>query len=103
ALSLIGVSGEHPAPGLDLTRADIDELPGRAIMQYGDTQAYREEDRVVVLRKEKPAALFRYAGGELTALPDDPEIIERAKALAVWPVQAYRERTYRLPDELHSD
>lgn len=97
ALSLIGVSGMHPAPGLDLTRADIDTLPGRAVMQYGDTQAYREENRVVVLRKDKPAAMFSYADGQLQATADDPQLISKAKALAVWPVQSYRDRSYRLP------
>ncbi|MGB5346496.1 MAG: LTA synthase family protein, partial [Woeseia sp.] len=97
ALSLIGISGSHPAPGLDLTRADIDSLPGRAVMQYGDTQAYREEDRVVILRKERPAAMYRYADGELTPLPPDAALISKAQALAVWPVQSYREGSYRLP------
>jgi phosphoglycerol transferase MdoB-like AlkP superfamily enzyme len=103
ALSLIGVSGVHPAVGLDLTRADINTLPGRAIMQYGDTQAYREEDRVVILRKEKPAAVFRYQDGKLVAAAPDDELIAKAMTMAVWPVQSYREGSYRLPASIPGD
>ena len=39
-LSLIGVTAEHPAIGIDLTRPDLPEIPGRVIMQYGSNQAY---------------------------------------------------------------
>jgi phosphoglycerol transferase MdoB-like AlkP superfamily enzyme len=96
-LSMIGVGGEHPAPGIDLTRADIVDLPGRAIMQYGDTQAYRVDDQVVILRKERRPALFDYVDGKFVAMPDDTELLEHAKALAAWPAMAYREHEYWLP------
>lgn len=98
-LSLIGVSGLHPAPGIDLTRPDIDQVPARAIMQYGDTQAYREDNSVVVLRKEKPAEQFAYVDGVLSPMPADSALIKKAMALSVWPVRAYREQSYRLPME----
>ena len=96
-LSLIGVSGSHPAPGVDLTRPDLEQLPARSIMQYGDTQAYRENDRIVVLRKGGDAHLYDYRDEEFRETPQDPEIIRKAQALAAWPVRAYRERQYRLP------
>ena len=66
-------------------------------MQYGDTQAYRENDRIVVLRKGGDAHLYDYRDEEFRETPQDPEIIRKAQALAAWPVRAYRERQYRLP------
>ncbi len=98
-LSLAGVSGVHPAPGIDLTRPDIDSIPGRAVMQYGDTQAYRQGDKVIILRKGKPAAEFDYVDHELVETPVDPGMLEHAQALAAWPAIAYRQQLYRLPAE----
>jgi phosphoglycerol transferase MdoB-like AlkP superfamily enzyme len=97
ALSLIGVSGAHPAPGFDLTRPDIDQLPERAVMQYGDTQAYREGDRVVIQRRERPAGVYLYRDNKLAPAEDDPALRARALAMAAWPVLTYREQQYRLP------
>jgi len=96
-LSLAGVSGVHPAPGIDLTRADIDSIPGRAVMQYGDTQAYRQDDKVVILRKGKTAAAFDYLEHRLVEADTDQAILEHARALAAWPAIAYRDQLYRLP------
>lgn len=96
-LSLIGVGGEHPAPGLDLTRPDIADIPGRAVMQFASTQAFRQENEVVVLRPEKPPAYFRYSDGELTPESGNEEVQEHAAALAAWPSIAYRQQQYTLP------
>jgi arylsulfatase A-like enzyme len=96
-LSLIGVSGLHPAPGIDLTRPDLAQLPERTIMQYGDTQAYRENDQIVILRKGDAAKVYNYRDGTFSQAPQDAKIIRKAQALAAWPVRAYRERQYRLP------
>ena len=100
-LSLVGVGGMHPAPGLDLTRPDIDSIPGRAVMQFRETQAYRQDDQVVVLRKEKPAAMFDYVDSRLIASEYDGPMLEHAKAIAAWPSIAYRKQLYRLPSEPH--
>lgn len=62
-MSYIGVSGYHRAIGVDLTRPDLDQIPKRATMHYGDTPAYWEEDQVVILRKDKDPAVFNYAAG----------------------------------------
>jgi phosphoglycerol transferase MdoB-like AlkP superfamily enzyme len=96
-LSLIGVSGEHPAPGLDLTRADIDEIPGRAVMQFRTTQAYLQENQVVILRPEKSAELFDYVDSRLTPSQQGGPLLQEAADLAAWSSIAYRERQYRLP------
>ena len=104
-LSLIGVSGSHPAPGIDLTRPDLEQLPERTIMQYGDTQAYRESDQIVILRKGDAAKVYDYRDGAFTlAASQDLELIRKAEALAAWPVRAYREHQYRLrADDQSSD
>lgn len=96
-LSLIGVGGEHPAPGIDLTRADIDEIPGRAVMQFRNTQAYWEGDQVAILRPEKPAELFEYDDERLVKSSGSNAILKRATALAAWPSIAYRKHQYKLP------
>ena len=98
-LSLIGVSGSHPEPGIVLTRPDLEQLPPRSVMQYGDTQAYREDDRIVVLRKSDGATVYDYHDGTFSPTLQDAEIIRKAQALAAWPVRAYREQQYRLPSD----
>jgi len=97
-LSLIGISASHPMIGHDLTRPEFATWPGRAIMQYDDTQAYLVGDEVAVLRRHLPAATFRYHGG--TALepePDNLELEATALAHATWTSDAYERLLYRLP------
>jgi phosphoglycerol transferase MdoB-like AlkP superfamily enzyme len=97
-LSLIGVSSVHPMIGHDLTRAEFAAWPGRAIMQYEETQAYLAGDEVAVLRRHLPAATFRYHGGAtLEAAPDDVELEALALAHATWTSDTYERQSYRLP------
>lgn len=96
-LSLIGVSGAHPATGIDLTRPDLEQLPGRAAMQFQDTQAYLEGGRVVILQKDTAPEVFNYSGKALLPAEMDRTLVDKAEALANWPIQSYRERLYRLP------
>ena len=98
-LSLIGVSGFHPAVGIDLTRDDLDQFPERAVMQFRDVQAYREGKNVVVLRKELPPATFSYENGLLTVAEPDQALIDRAMNRAAWPVLSYQKQQYRLPGD----
>lgn len=96
-LSLIGVSAQHPMIGHDLTRADMQQYVGRAIMQYNATQAYMEGDRVIVLRKDLPIKEFLYEHNKLAAQTSvDPELAERAVAHSVWSSMAYHKKLYRL-------
>jgi len=97
-LSLIGVSGEHPMIGHDLTRPEFAAWPGRAIVQYGDTQAYLEGSKLAVLRKDLPPAVFEYDGrSTLTPAPADPELVANAIAHADWSSWTYERSAYRLP------
>jgi phosphoglycerol transferase MdoB-like AlkP superfamily enzyme len=97
-LSMIGVSSVHPMIGHDLTRPELAEWPGRAIMQYEDTQAYLRGNEVAVLRRHLPAATFRYDGETtLVAEPHDPELEALALAHATWTSETYEHLSYRLP------
>ncbi len=94
-LSLIGISSEHPAIGIDQTRRDLAGFPGRAVMQYGSSQAYMEGERVAILQKGLPARQFVYRSSALSAVADDPAFLAKAEALANWPWLAYLNHTYR--------
>ena len=97
-LSLIGVSSVHPMIGRDLTRPELAELPGRAIMQYNSTQAYMDGDDVVILRKDLPAKQFQYINDSLAPRPTvNPSLAHKALAHSAWSSMAYDRSLYRLP------
>ena len=103
-LSLIGVSSVNPMIGHDLTRPEFASWPGRAIMQYNDTQAFMLGRDVAILRKDLPPAVFEYDGrGALTAKATDPELVATAIAHATWTSVTYEESRYRLPDALAAE
>jgi phosphoglycerol transferase MdoB-like AlkP superfamily enzyme len=98
-LSMIGITSIHPAIGIDLTRDDLSDVPGRAIMQYGGSQAYMEGENVVIQQKKLPLQQYLYKKGALTlATSSDAALQNRARAHALWPIFAYKTRSYRLPD-----
>jgi phosphoglycerol transferase MdoB-like AlkP superfamily enzyme len=96
-LSLLGINSEHPAIGIDQTRADLGDFPGRAVMQYAGTQAYMEGDRVAILQTGLPAAMYRYQNESLSAADPDPAFLQHAVDLANWPWQVYQNQAYCLP------
>ncbi len=103
-LSLMGVNSTHPGIGKDLARNILEHInePGRAIMQYADTQAYMEESRVAILRKNKPIAEYVYQDNTLKpANTIDLAFEEKALASAKWPVIEYEKGLYKLhaPDK----
>jgi phosphoglycerol transferase MdoB-like AlkP superfamily enzyme len=99
-LSLIGVSADHPMIGHDLTRPEIAAGPGRAILQYGATQAYMQGRTLAILRKDLPPEVFEYDGRTtLTPAPADPELIANAIAHADWSSETYERAAYRLPTD----
>jgi phosphoglycerol transferase MdoB-like AlkP superfamily enzyme len=93
-LSLLGVSGEHPMVGHDLTKLPLD-TPGRAVMQYGANQAWLEGDRAVVLQPSLPPSHYTFDGADLLPAPPDTALQRRALAHALLPSRLYRERLYR--------
>ena len=97
-LSMIGIDAEHPMIGRDLTVASNIEGPGRAIMQFNTTQAYMEGDQVIVMRRDRPVAEFRYENQRLVEVPNqDKALVSRAVAHSVWSSLAYQKSLFRLP------
>jgi len=94
-LSLMGVSGLSPMPGLDFTKLDPD-FPGRAIMQFNAIQAYMEDDQVVVLQKKLEPLTFRFDGDQLIKTPAPSiTLIDKALAHATWAANAYQNGEYK--------
>jgi phosphoglycerol transferase MdoB-like AlkP superfamily enzyme len=98
-LGLLGIDTPHPAIGLDLFRDDIEQIPGRAVMQYDKTQAYMQDNHVVVMKLgQEPLLYDRTASGLAPAAEEDPQLINRAAALASWSSYAYQNRVYHLAE-----
>ncbi len=97
-LSLIGIESEHPMIGRDLTAPAVAGEPGRAIMQFNATQAYLEGEKLVVLQKDLPVSVFRYADGRMIETADyDDALVARALGHSVWSSMAYEQSLFRLP------
>lgn len=95
-ISLMGLSGEHPLIGRDLSLPAAPNAPGRAIMQFDKIQAYMEGPQVVLLQPDQAPRLMRYANGRLQ--PDagsNPALVEKAVAHALYAQMAYREQLHR--------
>lgn len=94
-LSLLGISGVHPMIGRDLTVPANRFGPGRSIMQFYDTQAYREGDDVVVLRTDMPPLFMTYKDNVLIeAQQAKQSLLEKALAHSLFAQLAYRDRLY---------
>lgn len=99
-LSLMGIAGEHPMIGRDLTRDA--EGPGRAMMQFNDYYAWMDEDfKVTVLRPNQQPLYGAYdpALGRTTYddAPAPQASARKALAHALLPLWLYREQRYGLP------
>ena len=92
-LSLMGLSAEHPLIGHDLTSIP-DGFTGRSLMQYGNNHAYRSGNDVIIHQPDKEPKQFEYTGRKLVEKEIDPTLVEIAKAHALWPMYAYREKKY---------
>ena len=97
-LDLMGISTDHPVAGRALFSLP-DTVKGRAIMQYGDTNAFMEDNRVVLLQPHKKPAQFVYADGRLTPAELDPELVKNALAHALLPGYLYYNQLHHLPTE----
>ncbi len=96
-LSLIGVDGEHPAIGYDLTRPEYFNGANRAQMQFHDTQGWLVPGKLIVLQRSLPTQSYLYEpGGQLRPDPaPDEELMRQALAHALWPTMAIKKKAYR--------
>ena len=104
-LSLMGISGQHPMTGRDLSKEPTDYL-GRAMMQYNDNFAWMQQtavgNNVVVLREGKPPAhgIYDIAAKHLNETPppqNAKQLEQRALANSLLPALLYSEQRYHLP------
>lgn len=94
-LSMIGVSGEHPMIGRDMTLESNNVDAGRSIMQFYKVQAYREGDEIVVLQYDLEPRLFDYIDDKLVPTErKNPELVNKALAHSLFVQQAYDQRLY---------
>jgi len=100
-ISLMGLSGETPLIGRDLSDPVQAARPGRAILQFDKTQAYLQdspdgETQAVLLRPDLPARLMNYRDGELRdSARSDPALVLKAQAHARFAQWAYQEGWHR--------
>jgi phosphoglycerol transferase MdoB-like AlkP superfamily enzyme len=104
-LSLMGIHGQHPMTGRDLSSEPADHL-GRAMMQYNYNFAWMEQTKdanhVVVLREGKAPAhgVYNIKNKHLDDVnpPSDAKALEdRALANSLLPALLYSEQRYHLP------
>lgn len=103
-LSLMGLSTQHPAIGRDLLRPDLAQIPGRAIMQYNTTQAFMQDDDVIIMQAHKAPEHCIYqrtsgSGPSLTPAPTpNDKLIQKAQAYALFGSYSYNKQSYKLPE-----
>lgn len=95
-LGLMGITSEHPMIGRDILAAPADD-PGRALMQYADTNAFRVGDTVIIHQPHQAARTYDYQGSRLVQRASDRELEHDALAHLLWADTMYRERRYQLP------
>jgi phosphoglycerol transferase MdoB-like AlkP superfamily enzyme len=95
-LGLMGIKREHPMIGRDILKMPAD-MPGRAMMQYADTNAFRVGDSVIIHQPHQRAKTYDYRNGRLLHRDSKPELEHDALAHLLWADTVYREHRYRLP------
>ncbi|MDO9436455.1 sulfatase-like hydrolase/transferase [Hydrogenophaga sp.] len=95
-ISMMGLSGETPLTGRDLSDPVQRARPGRAILQFDKIQAYMEGSDVAVLQPDSPARLMTYADGSLKdAVGRNDALVEKAQAHARYAQWAYQKQWHR--------
>jgi phosphoglycerol transferase MdoB-like AlkP superfamily enzyme len=89
-VGLLGLKLEHPVPGRDLLDPGKSPPP-RAVMQFGQTHAFRTGDQVVVHQPKQKALQFTYQEGRLIPTALNEELRRDALAHALLPGILYRE------------
>lgn len=95
-ISMMGLSGEVPLTGRDLSDPAQRARPGRAIMQFDKIQAYMEGSTVAVLQPDTVPRLMSYTDGQLRDSPSShPALVEKAQAHARFAQWAYQKQWHR--------
>ena len=103
-LSLMGIDGEHPFAGRDLTRTlpEFGNSPApvhaRAMMQFDQNFAWLERNLLTVLLPDGGSRQFAFDRRTQSLAPattKDPEAVRQALANVLMPAWLYREQRYR--------
>jgi len=94
-LDVMGIESEHPMIGRPLLNL-ADDVPGRAVMQYGTTNAYLTGSRVIIQRPEMQPVQCDYRSGKLIPAGLDSGLAQTALAHTLLPGYLYRKQLYRL-------
>lgn len=95
-LHFTGGEATHPLIGRNLMALPKD-VPGRAFMQFGEHNAYRVNDQVIIQRPFVPAEQFAYRDEKLEPSTLDPEMARDALAHVHLPWILYSEKLYKVP------
>jgi len=95
-LDVMGIATDHPMIGRPLLSLPED-VPGRAVMQYGTTNAYMTGSRVIIQRPAMQPVQFNYKSGQLIPAELDSKLAKTALAHTLLPGYLYRKQLYRLP------
>ncbi len=95
-LHLMGIETRHPMIGRDLLQLPP-QSPGRVMMQYGLTNAFRVGERVVIHEPGGKVGTYVWRDNNLEPTPRDTELERDALAHLLWASWAYSEKRYRLP------
>lgn len=95
-LSMIGMKVETPMAGRNILQLS-DSVPGRAIMQFHDINAFRVENKVVIMQPGKEPLQFEIKN-DTTLVPValDPELAKDALGHVIAADYMYKEKKYRL-------
>ena len=94
-LNMIGMDVETPMAGRNLLQVP-DSVPGRSIMQFHDINAFRVEDKVVILQPQKEALQFQLLNDTtLVEMPLDEELAKDALGHVTTASYLYQNKKYQ--------
>lgn len=97
-LSLLGKDFTHTMPGRDLLNLP-DSIPGRAIMQFHDINAFRVENKMVIMQpNQEPLQFELKSDKEHIPASLDADFAKDALAHVILADYLYKERKYTLPN-----
>lgn len=97
-LSLMGISGNHPMIGRDLSKKQEQNSDGRALLQFSDYFALLQGNKVTVLRPDQPAmsGMYDTVTGSINDLVEADDTTNKvALAHSLLPSLLYREQKYQ--------
>ena len=95
-LAFLGMKAETPMPGRNILQLS-DSIPGRAIMQFHDINAFRVENQVIIMQPNKQPLQFEVKN-DTTLVPVtlDAELAKDALGHVIAADYLYKEKKYRL-------